>query len=79
MGLIGMASMSRGAGGVRWHSQDARRPARGVVLMLLRDFSKPVLIANLIAWPFAFLAGQLYFNLFTQRATMTPWPFRSAS
>ncbi len=27
--------------------------------MLLRDFSKPVLIANVIAWPFAFFAGQL--------------------
>jgi len=46
-----------------------------VVMMLLRDFSKPVLIANVIAWPFAFLAGRMYFELFTQRATMTPWPF----
>jgi hypothetical protein len=36
---------------------------------------KPVLVANLIAWPFAFFAGRLYFNLFTQRATMTPRPF----
>ncbi len=68
--------MSPGAAGAR--SASARQlgaTARGVVLMLLRDFSKPVLIANLIAWPFAFFAGKLYFNLFTQRATMTPWPF----
>jgi putative ABC transport system permease protein len=49
--------------------------AHGVVLMLLRDFSKPVLIANVLAWPFAFFAGRIYFNLFTQRAALSPWPF----
>jgi len=76
MGLIGMAIHVTGRRrreiGIR---KTLGATARGVVLMLLRDFSKPVLIANLIAWPFAFFAGQLYFNLFTQRATMTPWPF----
>ncbi|MFL6606284.1 MAG: ABC transporter permease [Steroidobacteraceae bacterium] len=48
---------------------------RGVVFMLLQDFSKPVVIANVLAWPFAFFAGQLYLNLFTQRAALSPWPF----
>ena len=43
--------------------------------MLLRDFSKPVLIANIIAWPFAYLAGQIYYNLFTERAEWSPLPF----
>jgi putative ABC transport system permease protein len=76
MGLIGMAIHVTGRRrreiGIR---KTLGATAHGVVLMLLRDFSKPVLVANLIAWPFAFSAGQLYFNLFTQRATMTPWPF----
>jgi putative ABC transport system permease protein len=76
MGLIGMAIHVTGRRrreiGIR---KTLGATARGVVLMLLRDFSKPVLIANVIAWPFAFFAGQLYFSLFTQRATMTPWPF----
>ena len=76
MGLVGMAIHVTGRRrreiGIR---KTLGATARGVVLMLLRDFSKPVLIANLIAWPFAFFAGKLYFNLFTQRATMTPWPF----
>jgi putative ABC transport system permease protein len=76
MGLIGMAIHVTGRRrreiGIR---KTLGATARGVVLMLLRDFSRPVLIANLIAWPFAFFAGKLYFNLFTQRATMTPWPF----
>jgi putative ABC transport system permease protein len=76
MGLIGMAihitSRRLREIGIR---KTLGASARGVVLMLLRDFSKPVLIANLIAWPCAFLAGRMYFELFTQRATVTPWPF----
>jgi putative ABC transport system permease protein len=76
MGLIGMAvhitSRRLREIGIR---KTLGASARGVVVMLLRDFSKPVLIANLIAWPFAFFAGRMYFNLFTQRATMSPWPF----
>ena len=76
MGLIGMAlhitSRRLREIGIR---KTLGASAHGVVLMLLRDFSKPVLIANVIAWPFAFLAGHLYFDLFMQRASMTPWPF----
>jgi len=76
MGLIGMAvhitSRRLREIGIR---KTLGASARSVVLMLLRDFSKPVLVANVIAWPFAFFAGRMYFELFTQRATMTPWPF----
>jgi putative ABC transport system permease protein len=46
-----------------------------VVSLLLWDFSKPVAIANLIAWPLGFLAMQLYLRLFVQRMTLTVWPF----
>jgi putative ABC transport system permease protein len=46
-----------------------------IVAMLLRDFAKPVLIANLIAWPFAYFAAQQYLNVFIQRMTLTPLPF----
>jgi putative ABC transport system permease protein len=48
---------------------------RGVVAMLLIDFAKPVLIANLIAWPFAWFVGQKYMEQFTQRDRLTAWPF----
>jgi putative ABC transport system permease protein len=48
---------------------------RGVVTMLLVDFAKPVLIANVIAWPFAWFAGQKYLEQFTQRSGITVWPF----
>jgi putative ABC transport system permease protein len=48
---------------------------RGVVTMLLIDFAKPVLIANLIAWPFAWLLGHQYVDRFTQQSEITFWPF----
>jgi putative ABC transport system permease protein len=46
-----------------------------VLTMLLIDFAKPVLIANLIAWPFAWFVGQKYMEQFTQRDGLTAWPF----
>jgi putative ABC transport system permease protein len=48
---------------------------RSVVTMLLADFARPVLIANVIAWPFAWFAGQKYLEQFTQRSAITLWPF----
>jgi len=46
-----------------------------VFAMLLRDLSRPVVIANLIAWPVAFLAARLYLSLFAERVELTPAPF----
>jgi len=46
-----------------------------VVLLLLKDFSKPVVIANLVAWPFAYLAAQSYLGAFVHQIALTPWPF----
>ena len=48
---------------------------RGVLTMLLIDFAKPVLIANLIAWPFAWFVGHQYMEKFTLRSGLTLWPF----
>jgi putative ABC transport system permease protein len=76
MGLIGMAihitSRRLREIGIR---KTLGASAGGLVWMLLRDFSRPVWIANLIAWPFAYFAGQIYYNLFTQRAEVSPVPF----
>ena len=76
MGLCGMAihvtSRRRREIGIR---KTLGASARGVVLMLLRDFARPVVIANLVAWPFAFFAGRMYLDHFTQRAEISPWPF----
>jgi len=48
---------------------------RGVVTMLLVDFAKPVLVANVMAWPFAWLVSHQYLNKFTLRGEITIWPF----
>lgn len=49
--------------------------ARQVLLMLLKDFSKPILIANLFAWPFAFVIAKAYSSAFAQKVAITPTPF----
>jgi putative ABC transport system permease protein len=76
MGLIGMAihitSRRLREIGIR---KTLGATAHGVVLMLLRDFSKPVLVANLVAWPFAFFVGRMYYSMFTRQAEVSPWPF----
>ena len=46
-----------------------------VLRLLLWDFSKPVVVANLIAWPLGFLAAQAYLSVFVHRITLTPVPF----
>ena len=46
-----------------------------IVKMLLVDFSKPVIVANVIAWPLAFFAAVGYLNAFVHRIALTPVPF----
>ena len=46
-----------------------------ILVMLLKDFSKPVLIANLVAWPLAYFAAQAYLSIFVTRTAVTPLPF----
>jgi putative ABC transport system permease protein len=43
--------------------------------MLVRSFSKPVVIANLVAWPLGFLAANVYLTVFMHRIPLTPVPF----
>ena len=43
--------------------------------MLLKDFSRPVVIANLVAWPLGFLAAQVYLSVFVHRVSLTVLPF----
>jgi putative ABC transport system permease protein len=47
----------------------------GVAKLLLTDFSAPVLIGNLLAWPLSYLAAQTYLSGFAQRIELSPFPF----
>lgn len=46
-----------------------------VALLFLRDFYRPVILANLLAWPFAFMASMFYLNTFVLRAELGPTHF----
>jgi len=77
--IIGLFGMAVQVAGRRTHEIGVRKSVGArksqMVLMLLRDFSKPVLAANLIAWPLAYLAAQTYLRIFIQRISLTPLPF----
>ena len=46
-----------------------------VLRMLITDFSKPVTIGNLLAWPLAWMAAETYLRNFAERTPLTPLPF----
>ena len=52
---------------------------RDIVQLLVWQFSRPVLIANLIAWPVAWWVMRDWLNGFEQRVTLGPVPFLSAA
>jgi putative ABC transport system permease protein len=52
--------------------------SRTIVHLLLWQFSTPVLIANLIAWPFAWYGLSMWLEGFIDRIGLTPWPFVAA-
>ncbi|HEX4799992.1 MAG: ABC transporter permease [Myxococcales bacterium] len=48
---------------------------RDIVRLLVWQFSRPVIIANLIAWPVAWWMMRDWLNGFDERITLTPIPF----
>jgi putative ABC transport system permease protein len=77
IGLFGMAVQTASR---RIHEIGVRKSVGArtgqIVAMLLRDFSRPVVIANLLVWVPAFYVLQKYYlSVFIQRITLTPVPF----
>jgi putative ABC transport system permease protein len=77
--VIGLFGMAIQVASRRVHEIGVRKSVGArtsqIVAMLLRDFSKPVLVANLLVWVPAYLAAQQYLNVFMQRIDLTPLPF----
>src|SRR5262249_2258609 len=46
-----------------------------MVTLLLMSFSKPVVVANVIAWAGGYFAARVYLNQFSESIALTPWPF----
>lgn len=75
-GLIGMATLAAG----RRRKEVAVRKTLGartarLVLMLLLSFSIPVIVANVAAWPAAYITARQYLDTFVAPISLTPWPF----
>jgi putative ABC transport system permease protein len=76
MGLLGIAVHVA----VRRRHEVAVRKTLGssairVVSLLLTDFSKPVIVGNIIAWPLAWVASNAYLSAFAHRIDLTVTPF----
>jgi len=52
---------------------------RDIVRLLVWQFSRPVIIANIIAWPIAWWLMRNWLNTFDERIAMTPVPFVAAA
>ena len=48
---------------------------RDIIRLLVWQFSRPVILANIIAWPIAWWMMRDWLNAFDQRITLTPVPF----
>ncbi len=75
-GLFGMAIFVAGR---RRREIGVRKTLGGttaqMVALLLTGFSRPVLLANVVAWPAGYLAARFYLNQFPGSIGLTPWPF----
>jgi putative ABC transport system permease protein len=74
MGLFGLASFTIG----RRTKEIGVRKVMGatsseIVLLFLRQFSWPVLIANIIAWPFCWYAVNQWLEGFNHQIDLLPW------
>ena len=54
-------------------------PAARLVALLNRNMAKDILIANLIAWPLAYLAARWWLRDFAYRTPVPPWIFGAAA
>jgi putative ABC transport system permease protein len=77
--VLGLIGMSIHVIGRRQHEIGVRKTlgasVASVVQLLLTDFSKPVIVANLVAWPLAYVVMNLYLSVFTQRTSLSAAPF----
>jgi putative ABC transport system permease protein len=76
MGLLGMVlfitTRRRREVGVR---KVLGATSKRIFRLLLWDFLRPVVAANVVAWPLAFIAARTYLDVFMKPVNLTPAPF----
>jgi putative ABC transport system permease protein len=75
-GLVGMAALVTS----RRVREIAVRKVHGartwqMLGMLLASFTKPVVVATVLAWPIGYFAGRAYLDMFAYSIPLTPLPF----
>ena len=80
LGLFGLSSFNVSR---RRHEIGVRKvlgaDRRQVLTLLVGQFLRPVFIANVIAWPVAWMFMSRWLSGFDQRIALTPWPFAIAA
>ena len=80
--VLGLVGMSFHVIGRRRHEIGVRKTlgasVGSVLRLLLADFSRPVAIANLLAWPLGFLAMRGYLNMFSNQIDLSIAPFATS-
>ncbi|HET7133549.1 MAG TPA: FtsX-like permease family protein, partial [Gammaproteobacteria bacterium] len=80
LGLVGLAAHATAARtkeiGVRKVLGSGRA---AIVKMMMWQFAKPVLLANLLAWPAAYLVMGRWLDGFARRIALEPWMFVAAA
>ena len=76
IGLLGNATFITNARQKEVGIRKVMGASSGTLLrMLLLDFAKPILIANVIAWPVGYLIGNTYISMFAVRTEFGAIPF----
>jgi putative ABC transport system permease protein len=79
MSILGLIGLSLHVIGRRKHEIGVRKTlgasVQGIIAMLLKDFSKPVIVANIVAWPLAYPIIKGYASIFASRVGISVAPF----
>jgi putative ABC transport system permease protein len=77
--VTGLVSLTLFVSARRRHEMGVRKVLGASSGQLLRslvtDYLRPVLVANLVAWPLGYLSAQMYVSLFIHPLRLTPAPF----
>ncbi len=82
LAVLGLYSLAAFAAARRTREIGVRKTfgarIRDILRLMLWQFTKPVVLANLVAWPVAWYAMRRWLDGFAYRIELAPWPFLAA-